>query len=347
MGLAQGKERVILLGCPSPEFCWLTMTGRSQTRFLPATIQPALGGNVYLFASSTPSENELSEDEVEGFELRPRGKEKIRRTVTKDRLDDIVYLIREIQEGDTLNALALQYCCTVSDDLSHNIKECCKEAVEGMVADIKRINNLINDQDFFALRSIKIPVKKITLLGEKHSPVTSRLVPRVALESNAQFQEFKAGAESYSSNENADNFLREVDKDIERIVKSNDTTREHLNEVVSALSSQPFYQAADRKIVPKKDPHYGADWGMRWWNAVMIMLVVGIVTPLFYLLYYEVLVKVETSHHSTMESTNLPVTQTAQQEPKHNSEIDPMKRTKIGSEEALEHVNSKVQLSVT
>ncbi|XP_032873154.1 lysM and putative peptidoglycan-binding domain-containing protein 3 isoform X2 [Amblyraja radiata] len=327
MGLAQGKERVILLGCPSPEFCWLTMTGRSQTRFLPATIQPALGGNVYLFASSTPSENELSEDEVEGFELRPRGKEKIRRTVTKDRLDDIVYLIREIQEGDTLNALALQYCCTV--------------------ADIKRINNLINDQDFFALRSIKIPVKKITLLGEKHSPVTSRLVPRVALESNAQFQEFKAGAESYSSNENADNFLREVDKDIERIVKSNDTTREHLNEVVSALSSQPFYQAADRKIVPKKDPHYGADWGMRWWNAVMIMLVVGIVTPLFYLLYYEVLVKVETSHHSTMESTNLPVTQTAQQEPKHNSEIDPMKRTKIGSEEALEHVNSKVQLSVT
>ncbi|XP_032873156.1 lysM and putative peptidoglycan-binding domain-containing protein 3 isoform X4 [Amblyraja radiata] len=303
------------------------MTGRSQTRFLPATIQPALGGNVYLFASSTPSENELSEDEVEGFELRPRGKEKIRRTVTKDRLDDIVYLIREIQEGDTLNALALQYCCTV--------------------ADIKRINNLINDQDFFALRSIKIPVKKITLLGEKHSPVTSRLVPRVALESNAQFQEFKAGAESYSSNENADNFLREVDKDIERIVKSNDTTREHLNEVVSALSSQPFYQAADRKIVPKKDPHYGADWGMRWWNAVMIMLVVGIVTPLFYLLYYEVLVKVETSHHSTMESTNLPVTQTAQQEPKHNSEIDPMKRTKIGSEEALEHVNSKVQLSVT
>ncbi|XP_051876436.1 lysM and putative peptidoglycan-binding domain-containing protein 3 [Pristis pectinata] len=302
------------------------MTGRSQTRFLPATIQPSLGGNVYVFANSTPSENELSEEDVECFELRPRGKEKIRRTASKDRLDDIVYLVREIQEGDTLNALALQYCCTV--------------------ADIKRVNNLINDQDFFALRSIKIPVKKITLLGEKHSPVASRLVPRVALESNAQFQEFKTGVES-SSNENADSFLREVDRDIERIVKSNDSTREHLNEVVSALSTQPFYQAADRKVVPRKDPHYGADWGMRWWNAVMIMLVVGIVTPLFYLLYYEVLVKVETSHHSTMESTNLPVTQTVQQEPKPNSKIDPMKRTKIGSEEALEHVNSKIQLSVT
>ncbi|XP_067838929.1 lysM and putative peptidoglycan-binding domain-containing protein 3 isoform X2 [Heptranchias perlo] len=302
------------------------MTGRSQTRFLPATVQPALGGNVYVFANGTPSENELSEEDVECFELRPRGK-KVRRSTSKDRLDDIVYLVREIQEGDTLNALALQYCCTV--------------------ADIKRVNNLINDQDFFALRSIKIPVKKITLLGETHSPTKSRLVPRAALESNAQFQESNTGVDSSSSNDNADSFLREVDKDIERIVKSHDTTREHLNEVVSALSTQPFYQAADRKILPRKDPHYGADWGMRWWNAVMIMLVVGIVTPVFYLLYYEVLVKVETSHHSTMESTNLPITQPAQQEPKNSYEINPIKRTKIASEKALEHVNSKVQVSVT
>ncbi|GCB64935.1 lysM and putative peptidoglycan-binding domain-containing protein 3 isoform X1 [Scyliorhinus torazame] len=302
------------------------MTGRSQTRFLPATVQPALGGNVYVFASGTPSENELSEEDAECFELRPRGK-KIRRTTSKDRLDDIVYLIREIQEGDTLNALALQYCCTV--------------------ADIKRVNNLINDQDFFALRSVKIPVKKITLLGDTHSPVKSRLVPHPILESNAQFQESNTGVDSSSSNENADNFLREVDKDIERIVKSNDTTREHLNEVVSALSAKPFYQATDRKILPRKDPHYGADWGIRWWNAVMIMLVVGIVTPVFYLLYYEVLVKVETSHHSTVESTNLPVTQPTQQEPKYSYEINPMKRTKMASKEALEHVNSKVHMTVT
>ncbi|XP_069746838.1 lysM and putative peptidoglycan-binding domain-containing protein 3 [Narcine bancroftii] len=299
------------------------MTGRSQTRFLPATIQPSLGGNVYVFANTTPSENELSEEDIECFELRSRGREKVRRSASKDRLDDVVYLVREIQEGDTLNALALQYSCSV--------------------ADIKRVNNLINDQDFFALRTIKIPVKKITLLGEKHSPVASRLVPCGTLESSAQFQELKSSVESSSSNENVDNFLREVDKDIERIVKSNDTTREHLDEVVSALSAQPFYQATDRKIVPRKDPHYGADWGMRWWNAVMIMLIVGIVTPLFYLLYYEVLVKVETSHHSTMESTNLPVTQIVPQKLKLNSENDPMKRTKINSED----VNSKVQISVT
>ncbi|XP_072922817.1 lysM and putative peptidoglycan-binding domain-containing protein 3 [Hemitrygon akajei] len=302
------------------------MAGRSQAHFLPATIQQSLGGNVYVFANSTASENELSEEDVECFELRPRGKEKIRRTASKDRLDDIVYLVREIQEGDTLNALALQYCCTV--------------------ADIKRVNNLINDQDFFALRSIKIPVKKITLLGERHNATAARLVPRVALESNAQCQELKTGVDT-STNENADNFLREVDKDLERIVRSNDTTREHLNEVVSALSTQPFYQAADRKIARRKDPHYGADWGMRWWNAVMIMLIVGIVTPLFYLLYYEVLVKVETSHHSTMESTHLPVTNIVPQEPKHNSEIDPLQRTKIHSQEALHHVNAKLQPSDT
>lgn len=51
------------------------------------------------------------------------------------------------------------------------------------------------------------------------------------------------------------------------------------------------------KLAQKKDPYYGADWGMRWWTAVAIMLVVGIVTPVFYLLYYEVLMKADVSHH--------------------------------------------------
>uniref|UniRef100_V9KX82 LysM and putative peptidoglycan-binding domain-containing protein 3 n=2 Tax=Callorhinchus milii TaxID=7868 RepID=V9KX82_CALMI len=303
------------------------MSGRSQReRFQVATVPPALGGNLYVFGNNTPSENELSEEDAEYFELRPRGKEKTRKITSKERLDEIVYLVREIQEGDTLNALALQYCCTV--------------------ADIKRVNNLINDQDFFALRSIKIPVKKISLLTETHSPTKLKLVPRVALESSSQFEECNACPKSTSSSGNADNFLREVDKDIERIVKSTDTTREHLNEVVSSLSTQPSYQIPARKILPRKDPHYGADWGMRWWNAVMIMLVVGIVTPVFYLLYYEVLVKVETSHHSTMESTDLPVTQPSHQELKYAYEINPMKRTSVAAEEAVDHVNAKVQTSV-
>lgn len=35
------------------------------------------------------------------------------------------------------------------------------------------------------------------------------------------------------------------------------------------------------------------------------MLIVGIITPVFYLLYYEILAKVDVSHHSTVDSSHL------------------------------------------
>lgn len=93
----------------------------------------------------------------------------------------------------------------------------------------------------------------------------------------------------------------EKDKDIEQLVKSTGPSRSSLSEVVSSLTlqqqpQQPLLGEVEFKPTQKKDPYYGADWGMRWWTAVAIMLVVGIVTPVFYLLYYEVLVKPDGSH---------------------------------------------------
>lgn len=169
------------------------------------------------------------------------------------------------------------------------------------VADIKRVNNLITDQDFFALRSIKIPVKKFSVLTETHCFPKTRQVSRPASASySAESSEASLAEESFST-ETAGNFLKEVDHDIEQIVKCNATKRENLNEVVSALSTQQLTFEPDGKPMKRKDPYYGADWGIGWWTAVVIMVVVGIVTPVFYLLYYEVLVKVDVSHHSTVE----------------------------------------------
>ncbi|MEQ2179980.1 LysM and putative peptidoglycan-binding domain-containing protein 3, partial [Goodea atripinnis] len=90
------------------------MSSRSQHYgFQSATmVQPAKGGHAYLFGTNG-SENDLSEDDGESFELRPRGKERLRSSTSKERLDDIIYLSRDIQEGDTLNSIALQYHCTV------------------------------------------------------------------------------------------------------------------------------------------------------------------------------------------------------------------------------------------
>ncbi|XP_067172392.1 lysM and putative peptidoglycan-binding domain-containing protein 3 [Apteryx mantelli] len=270
------------------------MSGRSPSCGLPppAMAQSPGGGHLHPFGSGADGEG--PEEEVEVYELRPRGREKVRRSTSRDRLDDIVLLTKDIQEGDTLNAIALQYCCSV--------------------ADIKRINNLINDQDFFALRSIKIPVKKFSVLTETHVSPKGRPVLRPA-HCSPEIQE-TLPSDKFSANETAGNFLKVVDRDIEQIVKCNDTKRENLNEVVSALAAQQICFETDSKTKKCKDPYYGADWGIGWWTAVVIMLVIGIVTPVFYLLYYEVLVKADVSHHSTMESSHSGVTA-----PSHQKQI--------------------------
>ncbi|XP_041856165.1 lysM and putative peptidoglycan-binding domain-containing protein 3 [Melanotaenia boesemani] len=247
-------------------------------------VQPANGGHVYLFGNNG-SENDLSEEDGESFGPRPRGRERIKRSTSREKLDDIIYLTRDIQEGDTLNSIALQYHCSV--------------------ADIKRANNLLTEQDFFALRSVKIPVRRFSVLTETHntgplkstSPTGARHVPQfspvISLPSESSTDS------SSSSTDSVEGFLLEKDKDIEQLVKSTGPSRSSLNEVVSSLTvqQQPLLGGVEYKPVQRKDPYYGADWGMRWWTAVAIMLVVGIVTPVFYLLYYEVLVKSDVSHH--------------------------------------------------
>lgn len=256
-------------------------------------VQSSNGGHTYLFTNSC-SENDVSDDDGESYELRPRGRERLRRSTSREKMDDIIYLVRDIQEGDTLNSIALQYHCTV--------------------ADIKRANSLLKEQDFFALRSIKIPVKRFSILTETHinAPGSSASSPGAryqTLVSPSTFLPLESSTDSSSSTDSVEGFLQEKDKDIERLVKSSNPSRSGLNQVVSSLTlhqQQPLLAEVEYKPAPRKDPYYGADWGMRWWTAVAIMLFVGIITPVFYLLYYEVLVKADVSHHSPNQTHDMP-----------------------------------------
>lgn len=171
------------------------------------------------------------------------------------------------------------------------------------VADIKRANNLLTEQDFFALRSVKIPVRRFSIFTETHntgplkttSPSGARRLPQI---SSIPSLPTESSTDS-SSSDSVEGFLLEKDKDIEQLVRSTGPSRSSLNEVVSSLTlqqQQPLLGEVEYKPAQRKDPYYGADWGMRWWTAVAIMLVVGIVTPVFYLLYYEVLIKTDVSH---------------------------------------------------
>lgn len=173
------------------------------------------------------------------------------------------------------------------------------------MADIKRANSLLTEQDFFALRSVKIPVRRFSVLTETHntgpiisaSPSGARRLPQISPVISLPSE---SSTDSSSSTDSVEGFLQEKDKDIERLVKSTGPSRSSLNEVVSSLTLQQeelLLREVEYKPTQRKDPYYGADWGMRWSTAVVIMLVVGIVTPVFYLLYYEVLMKADVSHH--------------------------------------------------
>ncbi|XP_072289740.1 lysM and putative peptidoglycan-binding domain-containing protein 3 [Eucyclogobius newberryi] len=265
---------------------------RSQHYSLQAAtmVHPSNGGHTYLFTNSC-SENDMSEEDGESYELRPRGQQRLRRSTSREKMDDIIYLVKDIKEGDTLNNIALQYHCTV--------------------ADIKRANNLLKEQDFFALRSIKIPVKRFGILTETHmgapgpssSPPGARHQPQTCPSTALPLE---SSTDSSSSTDSVEGFLLEKDKDIERLVKSTNPSQNNLNQVVSSLTlhQQPLLAEVEYKPAKRKDPYYGADWGMRWWTAVAIMLFVGIITPVFYLLYYEVLVKADVSHHGNHTQTN-------------------------------------------
>lgn len=198
----------------------------------------------------------------------------------------------------------------------------------------------MTEQDFFALRSIKIPVRRFSVLTETHnagpslnsaSPTAARRVPQISSVTPLP-SEFSTDSSSSSSTDSVEGFLQEKDKDIEQLVKSTGPSRSSLNEVVSSLTlqqqqQQPLLGEVEYKPTQRKDPYYGADWGMRWWTAVAIMLVVGIVTPVFYLLYYEVLVKSDVSHHGvpTQASNNVHHGQIHSKNMGHSVENNPLK----------------------
>ncbi|XP_062873918.1 lysM and putative peptidoglycan-binding domain-containing protein 3 [Trichomycterus rosablanca] len=256
------------------------MTGKNQYNGFQSATTTATGTHTYIFGNN--SEAEYSEEDGESYELRSRGRERLRCSASRERMDDIVYVVRDIKEGDTLISISLQYFCTV--------------------ADLKRANSLLTEQDFFVLRSIKIPVRRFSSFTETHSAAPHKTGSPSGVHRVSEIQPDTGAADcspsSSSSTDSVECFLQEKDRDIELLVKSS------LSEVVSSLNSQqqPLLGEAERRPVVRKDPYYGADWGMRWWTAVAIMLVVGIVTPVFYLLYYEVLMKADVSHHATTES---------------------------------------------
>ncbi|XP_052664078.1 lysM and putative peptidoglycan-binding domain-containing protein 4 isoform X1 [Harpia harpyja] len=173
---------------------------RTRSFQAPVTIHNYPGRQVYVFPNGRSDSEESSEEELNVTELRPRGKEQQRCSTSRDRVGDVVLLEREITEDDNLNKLALQYGCKV--------------------ADIKRVNNFIQDQDLYALKSIKIPVKTHGLLTEKGREL--RLLSTVPSQTGltlVDLPEPDDGASSSADGRHLSDYFKGIDKSIQDAVQ--------------------------------------------------------------------------------------------------------------------------------
>ena len=186
------------------------------------------------------------------------------------------------------------------------------------VNDLKRANNLINELDFFALRRIKIPVKKHGLLTEPEEELKRRPVATTSLIStnisvsgpedvshvsndvyhvstddllssddleaaNLLTAKPRISKESTIEHNDTGKFLKSVDKEIRKTLKNNDKIglekNEALEEVVSSLGSVG-YRPLPLPVSKAKD-FDGASWGVKW-TTLLVCFVLCLVLVLIF-----------------------------------------------------------------
>uniref|UniRef100_A0A8D0EBM9 LysM and putative peptidoglycan-binding domain-containing protein 4 n=1 Tax=Salvator merianae TaxID=96440 RepID=A0A8D0EBM9_SALMN len=229
------------------------MEGLTKTFQPPAAVRKFSTSHVYLFRNSQLDSDDSSEEELDVTELRPRGKEQRRCTAAREKVGDVMLLEREVGRDDSLNKLALQYGCKV--------------------ADIKRINNFIQEQDLYALKSIKIPVKLHGVLTETNEELR---LPQRTDPLPAELSGLRDGEHISEASGQIDRYFKGLDQNIEQ------ATQVEISPDTTGSAEAPGHTPSG-----KQETADGADCGIRWWNAVLVMLLVGIVLPVFYIVYFK------------------------------------------------------------
>lgn len=179
------------------------------------------------------------------------------------------------------------------------------------------MNNLIRDQDFYALTRVKIPVKKHSFLIDKiqnddqsisesqKTLRTSSLSNGAAYMDSGDDQSLHYDSEtdktdlsdpelqrsvirnisirnSRSQSREAKQFLRDMDKDLSKIMKdSSRPDRNSLDEVISVLTHKSVNPLLTREV-PKQVEYCS----LKWKTAIVILLCVAVVVPVAYIVYY-------------------------------------------------------------
>ncbi|XP_029634145.1 lysM and putative peptidoglycan-binding domain-containing protein 3 [Octopus sinensis] len=209
------------------------------------------------------------------------------------------YLQHTVTDVDTVQSLSIKYSCPV--------------------AELKRVNHLIRDQDLFGRKLVKVPIRKYGHITEVHSDLlitdsntldsTTHNAPTGLVDCS---DEMTPGASNSVDNEScnlsdpdmqrkiiqslsikdmihpqtksAEEFLRSMDRDLEVIRNSTKTSCQSLNEVISVLTN--------KSIQPLQKPNNvwscsEEGCGLRYKTIVAAVVFIGIVVPIFIIIYFK------------------------------------------------------------
>lgn len=139
------------------------------------------------------------------------------------------------------------------------------------MADIKRVNNLIQEQDFYALKSVRIPIQIHSFLEETSRNLSDH--QEELQRSSAKPKPLDPSRTPRQQKEVSD-FVMDVEEDTERLIQNlNDPDEEMLGK--------------QQRFIVREGPLGKPDCGVQWWNAIVAMLVIGIILPVFFVLVFK------------------------------------------------------------
>lgn len=245
------------------------------------------------------------------------------------------FIEAQVLEGDTLQAIALRFYCSVSIEI---IIYCCCYPIDKCVhlkctlmvklnnisnfllsllsyiclihrvlytlqiSELKRINHIHKDNEIFARRTIKVPVTPYSVLTELIPTQNTEPVPSTS--NNAHIVQELLNTNHYNEHINQNNVSVNgpPKEDMQCSIDCNAVVMNSTlaPSVVPYTDSEQNEQATEgtqllpnskekisvESVVVKELTSHGADFGLKWFHLVCCMLILGVVIPLVYVMFY-------------------------------------------------------------
>ncbi|XP_063540650.1 lysM and putative peptidoglycan-binding domain-containing protein 3 isoform X1 [Cydia strobilella] len=210
------------------------------------------------------------------------------------------FIEAQVQDGDTLQAIALRFHCSL--------------------AELKRINHIHKDNEIYARRTVKVPVTPYSVLTEITSPrldavpSTSKTMPGVqsVIDNHKTF--LPPGSQNIDKEINGNN---DFAIDCNAIVM-NSTLAPAVIPYTDVEPAEPITEDTQllpnklresvETVVVKELTSHGADFGMKWYHLLCCVLILGVVIPLVYVFFYldkhEIVEIVESSTKAVLTNTS-------------------------------------------